>query len=601
MTQGSQEPASPAEIQSGLSPAQRLDYLKQIQTQSDYLVLNLDQTLRHVFEALQQSIYSYQDSLNQGLNKMHGLGQQSEVMFSALINHLAQQLNQEALAYLDNQRLSNQRPELLSLQNPVAPPPATPALEETINPSPRPGLFGDSSLELDGLDDLNVLDLDAVDFDGDEMSLLQDDRFLQEIDAEITQLQLDDNDFIDLDAFTSTPVDSSQPEFIDNLPDSGATIEDTKPEIEPLQVLDQLEAAVPDPLMTVSLPELSPDDISTEASPETEAEQALDELYQSLFGQSLFGQSLFGQNLAGQSLVEKSEGSASGSSEGEFASNLEPDASVSWPEAINPEAVNQEVANFFTVEPDFPLASPVPSPQDITELLDGPIALDSAPELSPELFPEASLESALGAGEGETSEGLDGILLREDRSAEEGVSLADPEPIEAGEGSIDSLFGPGTQTQLAEDLSSVPGLNDVATVTSLADLLPDSLNGSGPDAAWEPSSSSLAGQPEAPNHPGDPNAFMAASPEEDLLSLDDSPRADRYGLNLSPDTLSNLNEDLSSLEAPSLADLTVDLSQAPEAPTLADLTVDLSQPSEPPTPPAISFLENAPGPEPSPL
>ena len=81
-----QSEAAEAAETAPLTPTQRLEYLKQIQTQSDQLVMSLDRVLRTVFDSLQQSIYSYQDSLGHGLNKMHTLGQQGEMMFNALIS-----------------------------------------------------------------------------------------------------------------------------------------------------------------------------------------------------------------------------------------------------------------------------------------------------------------------------------------------------------------------------------------------------------------------------------------------------------------------------------------------------------------------------------
>lgn len=102
LSQSAPDDPSIAEGLGELSPAQRLAYLQQIQAQTDDLIRNLDLSLRAVFDALQQSVYSYQDSLNQGLNKMHTLGQQGEMMFSALVNHVAQRMNQEALAYLES-------------------------------------------------------------------------------------------------------------------------------------------------------------------------------------------------------------------------------------------------------------------------------------------------------------------------------------------------------------------------------------------------------------------------------------------------------------------------------------------------------------------
>ena len=85
----------PAEVP--LTPTQRLAYLKRVQAQSDEVLMNLDQVLRAVFDSLYQSLQSYQDSLAQGLDKMHTLGEQGEMLFQMLINHLTQHLNQAPL------------------------------------------------------------------------------------------------------------------------------------------------------------------------------------------------------------------------------------------------------------------------------------------------------------------------------------------------------------------------------------------------------------------------------------------------------------------------------------------------------------------------
>lgn len=83
----------PAQIQAA-EPARSL------QPQSDQTILNLDATLRAVFDALQRDMQAYQESMAQGLDRMHSLGQQSEMMFNALITHLAQQLGRETSSYL---------------------------------------------------------------------------------------------------------------------------------------------------------------------------------------------------------------------------------------------------------------------------------------------------------------------------------------------------------------------------------------------------------------------------------------------------------------------------------------------------------------------
>lgn len=85
-----------------LHPQERLEQLRQMQAQSDRALQNLDSTMRVVFEALQRNLHSYQESLTQGLEKMHGLGQQGEAMFGALVAHLASQLGKEVSTYLQS-------------------------------------------------------------------------------------------------------------------------------------------------------------------------------------------------------------------------------------------------------------------------------------------------------------------------------------------------------------------------------------------------------------------------------------------------------------------------------------------------------------------
>ena len=63
-------------------------------------VVQLNSTLRVVFDSLQTSVDTYQDALEESLRKMHNLGQQGEAMFTAFVNRLASQLGREASQYL---------------------------------------------------------------------------------------------------------------------------------------------------------------------------------------------------------------------------------------------------------------------------------------------------------------------------------------------------------------------------------------------------------------------------------------------------------------------------------------------------------------------
>jgi len=84
------------------TPTVPVEQIQAVQSRLDQLLLSLDSSLSVVFESLQRNIHAYEASLSQGLEKMHGMGQQGEMMFAALINHLAQQLGREASSLMQS-------------------------------------------------------------------------------------------------------------------------------------------------------------------------------------------------------------------------------------------------------------------------------------------------------------------------------------------------------------------------------------------------------------------------------------------------------------------------------------------------------------------
>ncbi|MFW5666354.1 MAG: hypothetical protein ACOC2Z_12580 [Coleofasciculus sp.] len=87
---------SPRQPVSGIMlPQERLEQLRQLQRESDRMLINLDTNQRTVFEALDRDLHGYQQSLSQGLDKMHRLSNQGELLFTALVNRLAQLLGRE--------------------------------------------------------------------------------------------------------------------------------------------------------------------------------------------------------------------------------------------------------------------------------------------------------------------------------------------------------------------------------------------------------------------------------------------------------------------------------------------------------------------------
>ena len=128
------------------APYQGLGSIQVPQSQSDALLIKLDSTLSVVFESLQRNVQAYQESLSQGLDKMHSMGQQGEMMFTALITHLAQQLGREASSYLQSSIPTGLEPSRTQGLT------GTPATSAGRTPSPGigsvdPSLVGQSNLD----------------------------------------------------------------------------------------------------------------------------------------------------------------------------------------------------------------------------------------------------------------------------------------------------------------------------------------------------------------------------------------------------------------------------------------------------------------------
>ena len=100
----------------------QVEQLQTVHDRADQVLGTLDTTLRLVFDSLQQDIDVYQDSLSQGLAKLHDLGEEGEAMFSALVSRLVQQLGREASSYLQPQpqELAEGDLRFRSTQNPLS-------------------------------------------------------------------------------------------------------------------------------------------------------------------------------------------------------------------------------------------------------------------------------------------------------------------------------------------------------------------------------------------------------------------------------------------------------------------------------------------------
>jgi hypothetical protein len=283
---------APSPMLNSADPAGLYAGRPEVQTQSDQLLLKLDSTLQVIFESLQNNVQTYQDSLEQGLSRMHNLGQQGETMFSALVTRLAEQLGREASSYLQSSsEWQTDRPSLpeqeaafgdtdgdtdiarlLDELNTIDP--AKP--DNTIQPAPV-DLQGQASdavnADLNNLDlldlELKQIDLNAIEpepfaLPDDEMTLFQDDQaFSSLLNESITRIQDESED--------GTIVQSVPPEET-NL-DSA------------LDLLNQLSAEIQTEPLDHSEPEILAEE--TQAPPPLVTSP--DNLYQDEFYQSLFG------------------------------------------------------------------------------------------------------------------------------------------------------------------------------------------------------------------------------------------------------------------------------------------------------------------------
>jgi hypothetical protein len=90
----------------GEMPSQ--DYTEQLRTlqeHSDRMLATLDASQRAIFEALQRDLQSYQESLSKGLEKMHSLGTQGEMLFTALVNRWQQLEHQASTSFSPSAQL----------------------------------------------------------------------------------------------------------------------------------------------------------------------------------------------------------------------------------------------------------------------------------------------------------------------------------------------------------------------------------------------------------------------------------------------------------------------------------------------------------------
>jgi hypothetical protein len=548
-----------------LRPQQRLEQLRHIQAQTDYMLLKLDTNLRTVFESMEQSIQSYRDSLHQGLDTMHGLGQQGEVIFKTLINHLAQQLGQEQAAQTQAAYLDAAASAIPS------------SLRATPEPDPELGTaeiqyaeFQDwEDLESDTVevtDDLSgpglalpddlPLAIDLEDLDLGEVPVDEDITLFQ-LDEEITQLQLD-NDLDDDDASDLLDVNAFEADE--------AQVNDNQPEDE--TVVQRSSLSWPDP--SSQSPRGTASDTAAIAD-EAKADTEIDALYESLFGEP-------------DTAATDADADAPTTAPLTADSPLNPDNSFDAGDPLDQVLLSTDSDFALAAEPE--LIAP-----DLDDLIPADENLaDAVGDITPADFTtgldDAEVATVDDLGDAEFA--VDGSVETVDRPLEGEDNAADLD-LEALDQALDqSLFeipesAPTTPEAVAENLSKPPTLADLLgpdeipespdqpsteaglathTIASLAELLPADNETVTP--LFEGMSLDLE---------MDEDSFIPAPSDEDLLS--NPPGATPWDpeLKLTTDALDQLSTDLVNLESAS-SDSHLDFETAPAAATPATASTD---------------------------
>ncbi|MBE9070528.1 hypothetical protein IQ260_28185, partial [Leptolyngbya cf. ectocarpi LEGE 11479] len=526
---------APAPLLSG----QRLEQVRLLQAQSDQLLLKLDTTLTAVFGSLQKSVDSYRDSLEEGLDQMHGLGRQGEVIFHAFINHLAQQLGQDASSYLageiDAQQAVLQEPdsrttdvdleavqldeldqalENLALEEEIGDDTTDPTvaidldlglLEDTMALSDE----GDAGIVEEEPEDITVIQTDDADPDV-ELALLEDAIASSDIDDDITLIQTDDRSLdlglnIDLDEdldddITLIQTDDADPDlsllenaisFSDIAPETGTSTDDDALILDDIPLFDDDTSDDDTSINTSDTPDIS--DTSDEPSTAFSLDSALENSDEN-FGLLAMGADRGDLLSFGAPDTSASQaGLPQVESEGDlFNLDTELDPGVL-------EAQEQAPTDSSTAEPENPSASG----QLSEDLLAFSFANDDTTETP------SSADTAVNEPTNEpTTDLLDANQIADDwlfdmESADD--SNAIPPPNLDSDIPGESVSEPTVQNLFGDSITSPEEPNDVGdTISSLADLLPDE----SPSETVEDFSDNTSD-----------DVYIAAPVDEDLINL----------------------------------------------------------------------------------
>ncbi|ESA33084.1 hypothetical protein N836_23765 [Leptolyngbya sp. Heron Island J] len=567
------EQLSAADNPAPLLSGQRLEQVRLLQAQSDQLLLKLDSTLTAVFDSLQRSVDSYRESLEEGLDQMHGLGRQGEVIFHAFINHLAQQLGQDASLYLTGELGEAVQQAALQGPNSVT-------TDVDLNATQLDEL--DQALEDLALEEATGIEAPDADLQIDpDLALLEDaiapDEDITAIQSnDFPELELLENSFLSNEAVSGEDADIDENEDITVIqtdqnfnPDIEIDLDEdiTLIQTDTAFDLDLIEAA------TSSSSEVTLDDVitdsdiespdlplfETEATVETETQTQTATTEPEETPTSLTPEAPeltpeasepLNLDLALEDIDESLGLLATGMDSDPTLSANKPQETLDQDELPSIDSENE----LFKFDADFDLGLELEAEEEPDELLAAELfpeePIDSEErsidlsnlnwtEISETENIEQPTETDLHNANQVADDWLFERLEADDTTAEDSTSAQAPviiDPIAEAEEvlsetkvTVETLFGDSIETQ--DDSNNEPPNGD--TITSLSDLLPDE--------------STLEAVEDFPENVPD-DVYIAASADEDLINLVDSGAEQRLLIDFDDEQLvEQLDEDLQKL------------------------------------------------------
>ena len=519
------------QVGTAMLPSDCIEQRQQLQGQSDRLLSTLEANQRVIFETLQRNLQSYQESLSQGLEKMHDLGMQGEMLFTALVNGLAQQLGRDASTILRSSvQVSDATGQTSSdtlLPSEVMRGSEQNSLLAALTPQANSLLGTPIPLQPDQLpseqesQSLTANTQEAIENAANPLQRLseslaednvpknlsaEDWEIIEGLDSENLGIELDDSDRID----TFLQQDIDPPSSLSSDEDIETPNQSDTQELEALlRLLNERSTTPPPSAPQIGAGEVLGSDPLNQAADlnaiSDRRRQEIDDLYKSLFGTD----SLIGAVKPMDELESSSQADSNA---------LEPKQSPSSHIPADEQSSNTEAV--------------IPLSSEVEELLF-------------EGLVDPATEAAAQGQAGDWSQGqLAGswqALFFED--------AATRSPVEAGS------VGEAGLLPISTDSVSSPDQESIKTITALTDLFEEmGLHYNAPAAKADLMPATPIQQSEDPTPEPDRQIslveenYIPALPEEDLLVTDELPSDPEREIWLDQNTLQQLSEDLYSFE-----------------------------------------------------